>query len=233
VDDAALAGCDTSAQNVSLDDEGRFSFQGSEGSRYRVQIRYSDGLCLAESPVLVPGDRTVKLVARRGAAIAGVVVDTAGKPVGGATVTAGAQDYTRYSKSNADGTFEIHGLLAGVEHSVSARGDNVVGTADATALPGKRDIRLVATLGLEIRATLVDADGRPLVQAAALVSNHDDSDQRWCTTDEQGVLAVRGLPAGEWTVRVQIMETGGAWRLHACGTIRAGDVGVTLHAEAK
>lgn len=122
----------------------------------------------AEGAVVAPGEtaRGVELRMRRGASVAGVVVNAEGQPVGNAAVVPGElprhehPDKVAVTRTAADGTFQLADL-AGVETISAYHPDYAAGSAPVKLAQGREtNVRIVLTGGGVIEGAAY-FDGKP------------------------------------------------------------------------
>jgi Carboxypeptidase regulatory-like domain len=139
-------------------------------------------------------------------AIAGRVVDGAGRPVGRAVVVAetDGHDPGALTESAADGAFLLEGLIAGT-YRVVARDDDRAAEKEVTLTTAGATADLV--LALEARATLagrVVLGGRPAGDATVMIGS---TDEKWmlgsAITHADGRFSIPGLPRGPVQIMVE------------------------------
>lgn len=183
------------------------------------------GATAADVPI---GTGNLVLQVQRLAVVEGVLVTAAGEPIAGSKVTAevergGWEGIDSVPMSDraaattaADGTFRLESVEPGpVTLAARGKGHLPARLAGVQAGPGGtvRGVRLVAEVGAEAHALVVDEDGRP-VAGASVAARRSEGHQRisigpsgtaWdfgesagsATTDAEGRATVTGLPAGE------------------------------------
>ncbi len=163
-------------------------------------------------------DVVLTLAVARNAGFSGVVVDTAGKPVAGATIhpQRGDADYmlsSYHAKTQPDGTFALTSLAPGdYTIAVSPPGVDMWSSNDDVAELHLRDaehkirVRLVlggGKSGASIAGRVVDTDGRGIAKAEITTGNEsaftEDDGHFKLTLLEPGeyVLSVRGVSYGK------------------------------------
>ena len=143
-------------------------------------------------------------------------------------VSASTDGHVRSATTDADGRFEVRGLVPGTRYSIDVNGGGALPGERVVSVAGARDVRIVATRGLTIGGVLEDENGKPLPACRILLEPHEaGSDPKWGLTDEHGRFAIEGLAPGTWHI--------GAWSsvrgvedMRPCGSARAGDTDVTL-----
>ncbi len=222
-------------ENVSTDATGRFRFHQPPGT-YQLKVTH-ERYRTHEQPLQLPS-KEVTVVLDAGGSISGRVVDAAGAPVVGADVTvmpavldevlSQFEGGNLRAPTDAEGKFEISGLLAG-RLVVSATADSMGTTvSDALVLqPGEHRDGLVLTLDepVDVRGTVLDEQRRPLAGARVTWDPADEKsalmgvlmdavrgrvDQvlRFMPspgfTDSEGHYVVRGLPVSKVKLEVSI-----------------------------
>lgn len=215
------------AEIAIADTTGRFSFLHLAPGRYTLAVRAS-----GHAPAEVPGMEIVSDTQRQDlgtivlvgeATVEGVVVDGAGRPIGGAAIAVGEADPTRRvealversetpaTESSADGWFRVGGLRPreAVDLVVTAAGfaeQRVAGVVPMTAQDGAGAQRLRVTLHPASRITgrVVDQERHPLVGIAVGYSIERRSadlalhvgGSEAVVTDEDGRFELLELPEG-------------------------------------
>lgn len=214
------------------DQDGKFVIRGLRAGHYRLAIPqwFSRGLLLTGGDDVAAGTSDIKLTATEGAKIAGIIVDEADAPVGGADVDAEAAQAGvqggSWTRSQADGRFQISGLVANASYRVAAHQRGRVPTTQSV-LAGSTDLRLQLVRGLSVSGRLLDAAGNPLADTNLSLVNAATSRTVGTRTDGEGHFATTGLVAGTYAVEVW---TGAANNLvkQGCGTVEAGQQDVEL-----
>jgi protocatechuate 3,4-dioxygenase beta subunit len=146
--------------------------------------------------------RVRDLVLRRGGAIAGVVVDEDGTPVGNALLRARSRDGLPSHKvwTDAAGRFTIRGLARGRNEVVADADGFLPWSGPDVFLPSSDLLRIVLERGREVRGTVLDARGQPLAGVRVQRDPAPDYDARSAagvaTTNARGVFVMTGLPSG-------------------------------------
>lgn len=144
----------------------------------------------------------------RGAAVSGRVVDDAGKPIGGARVTAASAsepfpvvDPRRDGVlSGADGTFTLPAVAAGTYRLTASDAAHAAATSTPFVLDGQNPrsgFELVMTAGGALAGVVVDDAGRPVagVDVRVVTRGHVDwRPRRQAFTGDDGRFAIAGLP---------------------------------------
>jgi len=158
-------------------------------------------LHLGESPE--DPEHPVQFVLHEGRSLAGVVVDGAGKPLGGALVTLGCRGEDTNARTTADGCFSFDGLPSG-DCRVDGKLDGWV-CDPVKATPGDVDVRVVMRRPATARGVVVYEDGSPAV--GAHVGWQESSDN---VTDENGRFEIADEAPGTWIVRAWAPAPGDA-----------------------
>jgi len=149
----------------------------------------------------------VAIALARGAALAGRVVDEAGKPVGGARVVATSAseplpvvDPRRDGVlAGADGTFTIPAVSAGTWRLTASHGDHAPATSAPITVDGvhpRRGIELALVAGGVVRGVVRDKAGTPVAGADIRVVARGHVDwraRRQAFSDRDGRFAITGL----------------------------------------
>lgn len=172
----------------------------------------------------IPDSYTVRLI--RPALIRGRVVDTSGKPVGGATLGFNTEEVAAPSSvtedhtvdyltvtTDAEGFWEIQRLApemvrrlyGSASHPDYSRFD----TPHASRKPEFAQQLLDGTAvfrlpeGIVVRGTVLDENGRPIGSARVRVGHMGSSQSRETHTESDGSFTVRGCQAGEGLVTAE------------------------------
>ncbi len=140
----------------------------------------------------------IRSPADRGAALAGKVVDSQGRPVAGASVRARGPASLREVASSDTGAFELRGLPPGeylLYASQGLRASAPLGPVPLGPGEGLRELTLVLEAGAALSGSVVDArDGAPIPSASV------SAGAAWARCDEQGRYRLIGLPGGSVAV---------------------------------
>ncbi|HEX7379562.1 MAG TPA: carboxypeptidase regulatory-like domain-containing protein [Pirellulales bacterium] len=132
--------------------------------------------------------------------------------------------------TDAEGRFELAGLLPGVKYSMEARAEGYAVKADDPFIPTTGENHALGDIVLpradrDVSGVLVDADGQPVVGAlvqakSALADMHYSAATAVQITDHEGRFQLRGLPAGD----ARVWQTFGGFdhRKRLLGQIAAG-----------
>ncbi len=177
------------------DAEGRYRFPiAAPGTAFLLAHRFGVGTAsIPETPLSLDADLELPdLVLRRGAEIAGTVVNAAGRPIagvpvyaqclsmprGGAKAEIGAPSGTDFGSAmtDAEGRFRIPGIFPGRVRLTPVAERPSVPPIDPFET-GRTDVRLVVS-GHVLRVAVVDSDGAPLVGPVWSVTETDTSPPR-------------------------------------------------------
>ena len=153
------------------------------------------------------GSGTVKLTLRKGNAVAGKVIDDAGKPVVGAKVSAGAESWGVSDESgdadvitNATGEFQIPALSAGTHRLTAIDGEHAPAWSTPITIKDAPITGVVITMksGGTLAGTVTDTAGKPVAFASVqVVGKGQDAwmnmTPRHATTDRLGAFKLGGL----------------------------------------
>jgi len=203
---------------VLTDDKGQFSIPALAAGTHTLSA--VDGVhAPARSAPITINDRPftgVEIVMKAGGVVAGIVTDSAGKPVPFATVRVagtGQQMWTvaaRQATSDKKGAFELHGLLraklqARAESDTAASG---LADVDLTSQAAQRDVKLVLDVTGVISGVVVDDKGSPVpeVQVNAFPDIMDGASvdglalagMSSATSDGDGAFTIHGVPDGAY-----------------------------------
>ncbi len=212
----------TAYKNAESDTKGDYRIEGLAAGRYRVSAYVMGGNGLQarfEDWIDVEQDREqVRDIVFPSGRLVGVVVDSAGKGVADANVSAqntnprsadtAMVQYAQSATSKSDGSFAFEGLTPGT-YSVTAR-KNRVGSAIAEGvnLPADADSPAV-------RLRLSSEDTGTVVSIALNYTNSQPVPEAWCylftasgrfdhgqTRDAQGSMTIPDVPVGKYRVQV-------------------------------
>jgi protocatechuate 3,4-dioxygenase beta subunit/subtilase family serine protease len=166
--------------------------------------------------VLAPATTTVDAVLSQGGRVAGIVTDTDGIPIGGATVwlydSTGGESW---QATSAAGTYEFTGVASGSYRLYFSGEDTGFGsewhadrqdfmTADVVTVvaPATTTVDAVLAPGNRVAGTVTDADGAPI--DGATVSLYDsEGGETTRTTGVDGTYEFASLAAGVYKVKFQ------------------------------
>lgn len=171
---------------VTTDANGYFALSGIEGERVTLRA-WRDGFAPATARDIAIGTGNVTMRLARLGRIAGVLLDTEGRPIEGSRVVARAfgggpavvesgpdmLPFGRDARTDAEGRFEIDGVRPGTvsiqatgESHLPVEGTNVQVLAGVTV----ENVTLRAEVGAGVAALVVDPDGAPVPGATVVVS---------------------------------------------------------------
>lgn len=226
-------------------DDASYELSGLRPGAYRIEVSSQRAPAPPDGFSVEIADAAVverDLVLDDGGTIAGTVVDTEGKPVGGMyitvpTLTARRSFLEGGCRSDDRGAFHCAGIPPG-EHRVVAQASQFAELrrpGDAAGQPVTVQANQVATVKLvvearsgAIRGTVVDGDGKPVGDAFVSAAREGEgpsgramAETRWSwgvrpnLTATDGSFTVPGLAAGAYTLRAYRMGGGEAIAEHA------------------
>lgn len=222
----------------STDADGNYSFTGLQAGKYTVRRRSAPGYPRAMSSMSdwerlvsveieqeMPG---VDFAISAGKRISGVVVDSSGRGVAGADVSASARPSGAYDAANSDerGRFVLAGFKEGNEAWIQATKDAMVARPEEpveVGPDGVTGLRLVLETGAAIEGKVVDQRGRPpglpdMQVVATRLSSGSSFGSKWSEVGADGRFRVDQLTEGQYALRV---SRGGGW---STGDKPAGEV---------
>jgi hypothetical protein len=215
------------------DQDGKFEIRGLQPGHFRLAIPqwYASGLLLTGGDDVAAGASELRLTATDGAKIRGVVVDENGGPLAGVDVEADAARAGlrggTWSRSRADGGFDLAGLVPDGVYDVSARQRGRVPAAQRGVAAGAAELRLVLERGLEVQGRLLDADGKPLVGINLRFVHAASGLHAAARTEADGAFTASGLVPGNYAVEAS-MGTAARLDVVPCGSVEAGQRGVEV-----
>ncbi|MET0555198.1 MAG: carboxypeptidase regulatory-like domain-containing protein [Vicinamibacteria bacterium] len=163
----------TGATGATAGSDGRFQLEVEPGEYTLTANARDGGYGSAEAALQVGegGTPDVRLALEKGLAIAGKVVDAAGRPAVGANVralwSAGGSSAGGWAQTLPDGTFEMKGLREG-SYTVLADGDNGSFALQANVATGAR-VTLALRPGARLSVTLKLPSGAPAAEIYPVV----------------------------------------------------------------
>lgn len=145
------------------------------------------------------GVRELPVVLSHGAALAGVVVDPAGKPVAKARVSIERREPDRFGASadtGADGSWRFACVAPGAYHVSAAAWGFPPSASTTVVLDGAHDVTgvvLALRRGTEVSAIVVDEGGAPVGDAQVVLVVHGIGTME-LSADPRGRFVYRGLP---------------------------------------
>jgi len=160
------------------DDDGRFTFFRPRGEGFRLEAS-CPAIWLAGTVEVPPaeGSGPLRVVLRRGATVAGRVVDPGGHPVPGARVVLSGEGGRREALADPGGRFAF--AVSGRSHDLSASDAAFAVPAVMQGTAAGTPVELVLGRGGSIRGRVVLPGGRPLRSGASIA-----------------IVRAAGLPAG-------------------------------------
>lgn len=211
-------------RNLRTDGRGRFHLRWLRPGTYSIRASSVQAGASSEAAtvtVAAGGVADVSVALARVAAISGVVVDRAQRPVGGAAVRIVADDggEEAWAQAEEDGAFHATGLVGGRQYRFEVRdayGFALSGAHPALALrPGERatGVRLVVRVErLAISGRVVDGAGAPQSDVRVRTVPDRDGAQpyvgNWAVfptavTTPSGAFEIRDVPRGRFALHAQ------------------------------
>ena len=210
------------------DANGRFSLQGVEAGRYRIEAKaheqgyiqqYYDNttnwglarmVTVAETGVI----EDISFALKRGATITGTVTDaTTGQPIANVRLGAGPrnQGHLSWDETRGDGTYTLRGIPSGVievEASIDRYVDRTSKVdVQGTSVAHRLDIEL--DVGATISGTVVDSEtGRPIADIDVNAENDSDGPGSWTKTNTDGIYTLEGVAPGTYRIKVRAQSQG-------------------------
>ncbi|KRF01718.1 hypothetical protein ASG89_25500 [Paenibacillus sp. Soil766] len=148
------------------------------------------------------GNSTLEVALQPSVVYTGRIVDEAGRPVGGADVSAYAGSSYAYARTDADGAYRLDRLGETNQIQITV---HAVGFTDNMAMQQVTDHQIpVITLENDqfIHGKVVDKDNHPLKYVSVYASNSKNSG--WARTDADGYFKIRGLSAGTYNFNASL-----------------------------
>lgn len=189
---------------VTANERGEFTIPAIAPGKHAM--RASSGLHLATPEKIVEhdGERPttgVILKVTLGAELAGRVVDSAGRPVAGASIR-GASG----ADTDADGRFFATGIDPG-ERTLSAYVDQRASAEKkVTMVAGKRTEVELVVHDSSLAGRVIDKHGTPVADAQLWARATDESNTFYASTDEYGKFDFGGIPPGDYALVAQHEE---------------------------
>ncbi len=171
------------------------------------------------------GSGTVHLTLRKGFAVSGKVVDDVGKPVVGAKVSAGSENWAMIDESgdadiitNATGEFTIATMSAGTHRLTAIDGDHAPAWSTPITIKDAPITGVVITMkaGGRLAGSVTDAAGKPVAFASVQVVGKGQDNgwrnqaPRHATTDKLGAFTLGGLARVKLQARAEAETTASA-----------------------
>jgi len=241
---------------VTTDDQGRFTLPAVAAGTYRVQATHKTHAPGSSEAITVDGatpKTDVRVVLEKGGVLAGKVVDQGGAPVPWATVRVGAvggwaagpnQMATRQVVAGDDGAFEIQGLPRKALRALamSEEASSAAVPVDLSAQAERRDLVLRLDIAGRIEGIVVDGAGEPVpeVRVVALPDffageSGEDFPLRGAATegtDGGGRFVLRGLPEGKYRLHANRGGASQNWWGREGTRAQTGDTEVRVVLEA-
>jgi hypothetical protein len=210
------------AQRATTNAEGIAELRGVP-SGWAQAIATAPGYAASLGGTLITGANTASqltLIMRKGAAVSGRVVDTAGTPVAGAYVTrhdTGRVWMTGNLEKEAvqttkTGEFTFDAVPAGTFRFVARDGELAPGSSQPVTVDGSTEtkgVEIVMKPGGVVAGIVVDKSGQPAAFAAVQIAPKDVTEfQNWggmrkATADDKGRFEVKALPREAVRVRAE------------------------------
>ncbi|MHC4955216.1 MAG: carboxypeptidase regulatory-like domain-containing protein [Planctomycetota bacterium] len=188
------------------DEDGRFLMRAARRTHITVGA-YHDGTGYAEARLFVPkegdpGEVTINL--HEGYAITGIVIDEKGEPAEGVKLTCASGGYQSYpflqtAETGADGKFGF-GTLGRSGHTLTIEKEGYPTLQRSFSVPQIRELQVELVVGGELKGTLKDDGGAPIVDARLLLRTGDTTRSAagyvQALTDAQGAYAIPLAPPG-------------------------------------
>ncbi|MEJ7597034.1 MAG: carboxypeptidase regulatory-like domain-containing protein [Kofleriaceae bacterium] len=238
---------DDATGSVSTDAKGKFTIAALPAGTHMVTV-VDEVHAPATSAPFVIADKPVtdlEITMKEGGVIAGIVLDTAQKPVPFATVRVAGQGeqlwsvMARQATSDEAGAFQLRGLTR-TKLQVRAESDSAASKlvpVDLTEQVAKRDLKLVLDVAGSIAGVVVDEKGAPVPEVSvnvfpdmlkgASLDMAAIGAMSSAITDGAGAFSVNGLPDGPYKVWAARANSGREWGQHGVAA-KSGDKHVRL-----
>jgi len=231
----ASASVQNAPASAMSDEEGEYQIEGA--STEEVNIEFSKTGFVSARKVIAAGtsDQRVDATLSNGLKVTGRVVDKSGAPVEGAHVSASSQAQDagyQSATTDAAGAFTIEGLTPARYSFVAGKAQ--VGQATQKDIDVSHAQALLFTLGTDptgtIHGTLAGAANGGWMMAMVMASSEHDTATAQVGRD--GKFVIENAPAGEVTVRGQLIGINRQGSTRAVKTVvpEGGDVEVQLTA---
>jgi protocatechuate 3,4-dioxygenase beta subunit len=142
-----------------------------------------------------------------GERVSGIVVTEAGAPVAGARVEAHDSGAAGGALTNAEGAFEVQGLLPG-HYRFSASGSGAgEGSVEDVEVPGGQQVRITIRAGATIYGRILGLPPEELAMTSVVVSG--DGNNVSGSVDSSGNYRLPGAPSGTVRVYADVRSHGG------------------------
>ena len=197
------------AGSTMTDAHGHYQLEGLTGFSHTLFVNASGHMDREfASPPLTPGPNTFDLTLRRAERVGGAVVDEAGRPVEGASVSLAVEEERTgrgegFVFSDAEGHFQLDAPAPG-RYRVHAMHPDFLFTEESVPVTAPVEgVRLVLRSGLDLEVEVVDAAGRPVFEAQ--VSARPSGDplaplSESFPTNDAGRVTLKGLEPGAYQV---------------------------------
>jgi hypothetical protein len=203
------------------DPQGRFTLSEVEDRAMSLDVR-AEGFADTSVPLsgIVGGEtrRDVLVRMETGVELAGRVVDTSGKGVGGAHIFLGAvphesqRDRQQRATSSGDGSFRLTSLPAGQVQISASHPKYAPKTVTANLTPRVENrVEIALSTGGTVEG-LVTLDGKPFAGASINAMTRNGTGQQGAQTDAQGRYRIAGLPDGPFHLNPTLNAPGVPFR---------------------
>lgn len=205
-------------QSTVTDSAGRFRFERLNPGRYSASASIR-GLSTSPVDVALPtadASQEVTLTVAEGALIRGQVSGLPEASRGGVNVNAsGPESYFAFTRTAADGTFELTGAPQGAISVRANAGDFLTGSRSASAQvmvaqgQAEATVEVVFETGFRVNGHVTRA-GRPVADAMVIAFPEGPSGRSATDrTDEAGAYALEGLKEGSYRIDANLLSGGG------------------------
>ncbi len=232
-------------RTLRTDAQGAASFRGLRPGTYRVTAQHEGAFAIAEAIVVSAGrTATATLELAAGTTIEGLVVDTEGTPIDGATVafsrTDAAEDMGASAITDQEGAFRGGPLRGPASYRVAVARSGVAlplhGEAPEITVPSSgppRPARLTLTVEPQrqtLVGTVLDEHDRPASDARVTLYPEERHSTAVATTftGSEGAFTLREIGRGPF--RLEIVATNGAEAERVPLTLPSGPITVRLEA---
>ena len=185
------------------DASGSFQLVGVDAGRYRLRVE-APGIFTSEVRFVdVPSD-PLRLVVARKVAVHGVVVDPAGGPVAGLSVSLSGFGATgvHAATTDATGAFAFDELPEGIYQAWVAAGERAAPAVRVERLGAGPFDPVTLTMGPAqvVRGRVVDSvTGNGVAAAVRMMADGSEEPARFGRSGPDGVFEIGGVPGGRWS----------------------------------
>lgn len=193
---------------------GEYTISGIEPGRYSVRFSKFGYRTLTVSGVVIVSGQTTTLNARLGRSggdtgtVRGLVRDTAGRAIEGATIELDSPDFSATVQTDVDGRFIIENVPAGRNYTITASSPGMESdTRTGITVEPDATVNLTFTLstspgGGGIAGTVRNSSGFPITGATVTIIRGPAVGSRKIT-DRNGRFNFTGLPSGTYVLEVR------------------------------